>query len=271
MGAMMVAHQGSCSPEPTARAVNPDDSEAPMSRTAGVGVGRLVLIVEDEAPISELLRFHLAHQGFACECLADGREALARVMAQPYDLIVLDLSLPGLDGLSLCRELRAGGPNQHVPLLMLTARGEEADKVVGFESGADDYLSKPFGVREFMARAAALLRRREAWRAAPAGDARRPIAIGGVAIDPAKRRVAVGEVSATLTPHEFDLLYLLASNPGVVFTREALLENVWQHEVFVTERGVDTLIKRLRRKIEPDPAHPRFVLTARGTGYKFGE
>lgn len=239
--------------------------------TTNRGPRRRALVVEDEEPIRELVMFHLGLGGFDCTGLGDGRQALERLQAEAYDLLVLDISLPGLDGLSLCRAVRRGGPNVTIPIIMLTARSEESDKVLGLEGGADDYLTKPFGVREFMARTAAILRRRDGGRPEPQLGDRRLIAVAGVTIDPAKRKVSCEGRDVSLTPQEFSLLYLLASNPGIVFTREELLEKVWDQEVFVTERGVDTLVKRLRRKIEVDPAHPRRVLTERGTGYKFGE
>jgi two-component system OmpR family response regulator/two-component system alkaline phosphatase synthesis response regulator PhoP len=232
---------------------------------------RRVLVVEDEEPIRDLLSFHLKLGGFDCVTLGDGRQALERLQAEPFDLLVLDISLPGLDGLSLCRAVRRTGPNMSIPIIMLTARGEESDKVLGLEGGADDYVTKPFSVREFMARTSAIMRRREGWGPEPPLSTRRIISASGVTIDPAKRRVTCDGREPSLTPQEFGLLYLLASNPGVVFTREELLEKVWDQEVFVTERGVDTLVKRLRRKIETDPAHPSRVLTERGTGYKFRE
>jgi DNA-binding response OmpR family regulator len=152
---------------------------------------------------------------------------------------------------------------------MLTARQEESDKVLGLESGADDYVVKPFGVHEFVARAGALMRRRDAWRPGANWGARRIVQGNGLAIDPATRRVFCNEVEVHLTTQEFALLYLLAANPDIVFSRAEIIEKVWQPDVFVDDRGVDTLIKRLRRKVEVDPAHPRRVLTARGAGYKF--
>jgi DNA-binding response OmpR family regulator len=232
---------------------------------------RRVLIVEDEEPIRDLLTFHLGLAGFACVGIGDGKEALFLLQAETFDLVVLDVSLPSLDGLSLCRAVRRQGPNHDVPILMLTARSEESDKVLGLEGGADDYVTKPFGVREFMARASALMRRRDTWRPETDRAARRTIAAAGITIDPAKRRVACDGREVALTPQEFTLLYLLASSPGVVFSREELLDKVWQQDVFVTVRGVDTLVRRLRRKIELDPTHPRRVLTERGAGYKFDE
>ncbi len=230
---------------------------------------RRALIVEDEEPIRELLTLHLGLGGFDCVGVGDGRQALERLQAESFDLLVLDISLPGLDGLSLCRAVRRSGPNMTIPIIMLTARSEESDKVLGLEGGADDYLTKPFGVREFMARTAAIMRRREGWGPGPQYANRRIISVAGIRIDPARRRVTCDGREVALTPQEFSLLYLLASNPDIVFSREELLEKVWDQEVFVTERGVDTLVKRLRRKVEIDPAHPTRVVTERGAGYKF--
>jgi DNA-binding response OmpR family regulator len=151
---------------------------------------------------------------------------------------------------------------------MLTARREESDKVVGLESGADDYLTKPFGIRELVARVRALLRRRPLTFTGAADDGQRPVAYRDIEVDPARRRVRVGSRDVDLTSHEFALLYLLVSNPGIVFSREALLSRIWRGDTFVTVRSVDTLVKRLRRKIEEDPANPSIVLTVWGAGYK---
>jgi DNA-binding response OmpR family regulator len=229
-----------------------------------------VLVVEDEEPIRDLVCFHLGLAGYECQTVGDGREALRHVFDEPFDLIVLDVVLPGLDGVSLCRAVRRDGPNRDVPILMLTARREESDKVLGLESGADDYLTKPFGMREFVARTGALLRRLRT-PTAPAPPAPSALTSLGVTIDLARRRVTCDGRSVSLTPQEFNLLYVLASEPGVVFSREALLERVWEDEVFVTDRGVDTLVKRLRRKIERDPAKPTRIITVWGSGYKFGD
>ena len=234
-----------------------------------------VMIVEDEANIRELVRFHLSHEGYACDPIADGQTALKRAEAERFDLMVIDLMLPGLDGLSLCRAVRNGALNHDVPILMLTARREESDKVVGLESGADDYLTKPFGVRELVARARALLRRPRV----PAGGApaaKTPgsdggVTIHGIEIDVPRRRVRVEGRDVELTDQEFRLLHLLASHAGIVFSREALLAKVWRGDTFVTVRSVDTLVKRLRRRIEADPAEPRFLLTVWGVGYKFAD
>jgi len=230
-----------------------------------------VLVVEDEAHIRELIQLHLGLEGLEIEAIADGREALLRAGSEPFDLIILDLMLPGVDGISICRAVRRDGPNQDVPILMLTARREESDKVLGLESGADDYLAKPFGIRELVARARALLRRPrrsqlQAEAAAPSGE--RPVEIRGLHIDPARRRVRANGDDVDLTAQEFRLLHVLATHPGIVFSREALLTRVWPDHTFVTERSVDSLVKRLRRRIEKDPANPEIILTVWGSGYK---
>lgn len=235
-----------------------------------------VLVVEDEPNIRDLVCLHLRHEGYTCEPQADGAAALERAETEPFDLLVLDVMLPGLDGLSLCRAVRNGRLNRDVPILMLTARREESDKVVGLESGADDYLTKPFGVRELVARARALLRRpRQTERAAterpaaPGSDG--VVRVNGVEIDEPRRRVRVAERDVELTDQEFRLLHLLATHAGIVFSREALLGKIWRGDTFVTVRSVDTLVKRLRRRIEPDPANPTLLLTVWGVGYKFAD
>jgi DNA-binding response OmpR family regulator len=231
-----------------------------------------VLVVEDEEVIRQLIGFHLDLGGFDCTAIADGREALQVVSHQQFDLIVLDLVLPTLDGITLCRAIRREGPNREVPILMLTARREEADKVMGLESGADDYLTKPFGIRELLARLNALMRRpRSTWRAASDAREQRVVSLLGVTIDQARHRVTCDDRPIALTPQEFNLLYLLASNAGIVFSRDELLAQVWDNDVNVTVRGVDTLVKRLRRKVEKDPSRPTRIITVWGSGYKFGD
>ncbi len=227
-----------------------------------------VLVVEDEVRIRELVCLHLQLAGHVCEPVGDGQEALSRAGETRYDLIVLDLMLPRLDGMTVCKAIRRGGPNHDTPILMLTARGEESDKVLGLESGADDYLTKPFGVRELVARAAALLRRRRADTGPEAGE---KIAVAGIEIDPSRFRVVVDGHEVELTRQEMTALTVLASHRGIVFSRAALMQKVWQENTFVTERSVDTLVKRLRRKIEKDPANPTRILTVWGTGYKFSD
>ena len=230
-----------------------------------------VLVVEDERNIRELVCLHLGLEGYACEGLANGQEALARAERERFDLLVLDLMIPGLDGVSLCRAVRRAGPNQDVPILMLTARRDESDKVLGLESGADDYLTKPFGVRELVARARALLRRPRQTSAASDEPIEPPVTIHGIEIDPARRRVRVDGRDVDLTDQEFRLLHLLATHAGIVFSREALLSKIWRGDTYVTVRSVDTLVKRLRRRIEADPANPKFLMTVWGVGYKFAD
>jgi DNA-binding response OmpR family regulator len=236
------------------------------------------MVVEDEPNICELVCLHLGLEGYACEAVGDGQEALKRAEAERLDLLVLDVMIPGLDGLSLCRAIRNGRMNHDVPILILTARRDEADKVVGLESGADDYLTKPFGVRELVARARALLRRPRVPlpagavpEASPAGEAAPAIRVHGIEIDPARRRVRIDGRDVELTDQEFRLLHLLAAHAGIVFSREALLSKIWRGDTFVTVRSVDTLVKRLRRRIEPDPANPRYLVTVWGVGYKFAD
>jgi len=228
---------------------------------------RTVLVVEDEKNIRDLVCLHLGVEGLTCAAVGSGTEALELLNQQRFDLVVLDLMLPGLDGLSVCRAVRRGTTNRDVPILMLTARREEADKVLGLESGADDYLSKPFGVRELVARVRALLRRRPLVGLAD-GNGQPPVVYKHIEMDPARRRVRVGSREVELTTQEFNLLYVLLSRPGIVFSRDALLSRTWKESTFVTVRSVDTLVKRLRKKIEEDPANPAVILTVWGSGYK---
>jgi DNA-binding response OmpR family regulator len=235
-----------------------------------------VLVVEDEPNIRELVCLHMRHEGYECEALADGATALTRSESARFDLMILDVMIPGLDGLSLCRAIRNGRLNHDVPILMLTARRDESDKVVGLESGADDYLTKPFGVRELVARARALLRRPRqpepsAAEPLPTSGAEAVIRARGIVVDVPRRRVNVNGSDVELTDQEFRLLHLLVTHPGIVFSREALLTKIWRGDTFVTVRSVDTLVKRLRRRIEKDPADPQFLLTVWGVGYKFAD
>lgn len=228
---------------------------------------RRALVVEDEPHISDLVALHLGLEGWTTVQTANGQDALRLAREQAFDLIILDLMLPGLDGLTVLRALRRDSPHGDVPVLLLTARREEADKVLGLESGADDYLTKPFGVRELVARAKALTRRPRGRDTGLPGAAR-AVTLGPLHVDPARRRVTVRDRQVDLTGREFDLLYLLVSNPGIVFTREALLARVWKGETYVTARNVDTLVKRLRQKIEENPSEPAIILTVWGAGYK---
>ncbi len=226
------------------------------------------LVVEDDLAIREFVRFHLDLAGYAVEVAGDGREALGRLRAVGFDLVLLDVMLPGLDGVSLCRALRASGPNQQTPVLMVTAREGESDTVMGLESGADDYLTKPFGVRELVARVRAITRRHGRSATPPAESA---ITVGSLRVDRERRTARVRGIEIDLTKQEFDLLNLLASRPGVVFSRAALLQQVWQDDTFVTERTVDAVVSRLRKKLERDPSDPELLLTAWGVGYKFAD
>ena len=227
-----------------------------------------VLVVEDEQNIRELVSLHLKLEKITPVEASDGTAALGLARSQRFDLIILDLMLPGIDGVTLCRAIRRDSPNADVPILMLTARREESDKVLGLDSGADDYLTKPFGVRELMARIRALLRRGPTSAAGPADDLSRPLTYKHIELDPARRRVRVEGRDVDLTLTEFELLRVLLSNPGIVFSREALLSRVWKDATFVTVRSVDTLVKRIRKKVEADSANPSVILTVWGSGYK---
>jgi two-component system OmpR family response regulator/two-component system alkaline phosphatase synthesis response regulator PhoP len=226
-----------------------------------------VLLVEDDDHIRELVELHLQLEGLTVASTRDGNDGLARARAESFELIVLDLMLPGLDGVTVCRAIRRDSRNADTPILMLTARRDEADKVLGLDSGADDYLTKPFGVRELVARVRALLRRRRPIM----GEHAPAVQAGDLSIEPARRQARLGERDIELTAHEFDLLYVLAANRGIVFSREALVQRVWGEDTHITVRSVDTLVKRLRRKLEVDPADPRFILTVWGSGYKFAD
>ena len=234
-------------------------------------VGRRALVVEDEPNIRELVSLHLGLEGLTIVEAAAGDEAIRRVEAAAFDLVVLDLMLPKVDGVAVCRAIRRSPLNADVPILMLTARREESDKVLGLESGADDYLTKPFGIRELVARARALLRRPRASRAFRASPAMGVVEAGPLRLDRSRRQAILNGQAIELTPHEFDVLHLLASNPGIVFTREMLLERVWTNDTHVTVRSVDTLIKRLRQKLEADTRDPKLILTVWGTGYKYAD
>ncbi len=227
-----------------------------------------ILVVEDEANIRDLVCLHLGIEGFACVQASNGLEALELAKQQAFALVVLDLMLPKLDGISVCRALRRGELNAAVPILMLTARLEETDKVLGLDSGADDYLTKPFGVRELMARVRALLRRR---KSDDTGGPAALIRYRHLELDQARRRVLVGSQDVGLTTHEFNLLQTLLAKPGIVFSREALLRRIWREDTFVTVRSVDTLVKRVRRKVEADPSKPEIILTVWGAGYKVAD
>jgi DNA-binding response OmpR family regulator len=226
-------------------------------------VPKSVLVVDDEPKIVEVVGDYLRTAGFSVTTAADGESAIASARARPPDLVVLDLGLPGLDGLDVARELRRAS---RVPIVMLTARGEETDRVVGLELGADDYLVKPFSPRELLARLRAVLRRTEGLQ-----TERERFVVGDVVVDTSRRQVTVGDRVVDLTATEFDLLAELAGQPGRVFTRAQLLGAIQGVVVESYERTVDAHIKNLRRKLEPDPRQPRYLLTVHGVGYRFAD
>lgn len=226
-----------------------------------------LLIVEDDAELRALVAGRMREGGYLVETAATGPEALEKAETDPPDLVILDVMLPGLDGIEVCRRLRARFPLVYI--LMLTARTDELDRVVGLEVGADDYVTKPFSLQELVARVRAALRRLRA-SDAPAGEADdAPIHAGDLTIDPARREVVRGGMPVHLTVREFDLLLYLARHPERPFTRLQLLENVWQIKYEGYDRTVDSHVQRLRAKIEDDPGNPRFIRTVWGIGYKF--
>jgi len=223
-----------------------------------------VLIIEDDKDIVELLRYHLEKEGFQVTSVADGMTGLAQLKKSPPDLLILDLMLPRLSGLELCKEIRRDQHLSRLLILMLTARGDEADRVVGLELGADDYVTKPFSPRELVARVKALLRRTEL-----PGEFQKTVEVGQLVIDPVSYSVTQAGKAIPLTLLEFRLIYFLACRPNKVFSRDQLLDAVWGTERFVTPRSVDVYIRRLREKIEADPENPVYLKTVRGAGYLF--
>ena len=236
----------------------------PNGRPVRTAAMKRILIIEDDRDIVELVRYNLANEGFQVQAASDGSSGLSALKKNPPDLLLLDLMLPKISGLDICREIRRDESLNRLPILMLTARGDEADRVVGLEMGADDYVTKPFSPRELLARVKALLRRAE-----PPTDSPRVIEIDKLAIDPASYRVSQSGKAVPLSTLEFRLLYYLASRPNRVFTRDQLLDAVWGTDRFVTPRSVDVYVRRLREKIEPDPENPMHLKTVRGAGYLF--
>jgi DNA-binding response OmpR family regulator len=223
-----------------------------------------ILLVDDEDAVQKLLAFPLERDGFRVVQARDGQEALERFAAERIDLVVLDLMLPKLDGLEVCKRLRA---SSSVPIIMLTARDDELDKVLGLELGADDYITKPFSIREFRSRVRALLRRASA--PAPAAPDEETIETDGLRIDLARRDVEAHGIPVQLTYVEFELLRTLASHPGRVYTRERLLQALWGGSDYREPRTIDVHVRHLREKLERDPREPQFILTVRGVGYRF--
>jgi len=222
-----------------------------------------ILLVDDEDAIQKLLTYPLSRDGYRVVEARDGEEALERFGREHIDLVVLDIALPKLDGLEVCRRIRA---TSMVPIIMLTARDEETDKVVGLELGADDYITKPFSIREFRSRIRALLRRASMAPAQPAGE---ELQVGPLRLDPARRRVEANGQEPELTYVEFELLRTLVQSAGRVFSRESLLEAVWGDSSYRDPRTIDVHVRHLREKLEDDPAHPQLIFTVRGAGYRF--
>ncbi len=232
-------------------------------------MSRRILVIEDNRDLADLVRLHLSDLPAQVDVAADGASGLARAQRQRYDLIVLDLMLPGLDGLEVCRRLRESG--SYTPILMLTAKSSEMDRVLGLELGADDYLTKPFSLPELVARVKAIFRRVEALATAPEAGGLGVIERDGLSIDCAKRRVSVEGHQVDLTSREFDLLVHFARHPGRVYKRAQLLDQVWGHGYEGYEHTVNSHINRLRAKIEKDPASPRYIQTVWGVGYRFAD
>lgn len=238
----------------------------PLSEPEVDCLNRQILVVDDEANIRELCRLYLEQEGFTVEEAANGIDGLKRAKELRPALVVLDLMMPGKSGFEVCKELR----DVEIPVIMLTARGDEVDKILGLELGADDYVTKPFSPRELVARVKVVLRRFERG-GAPAAEDRSPerLEFTDFAIDLAGRTLIVGGRPLECPPKEFDLLAMLAQNPGRAFTREQLLEKVWDYSFYGDFRTVDVHVQRIRKKVEPDPEKPRYIKTVWGVGYKF--
>jgi DNA-binding response OmpR family regulator len=225
-----------------------------------------ILLVDDEQSIQTLLSYPLRRDGYEVVQATDGRQALERFEEEPFDLVVLDLMLPRIDGLEVCRRLRS---QSSVPIIMLTAKSEEIDKVVGLEIGADDYITKPFSLREFSSRIKAALRRAEMSRPAETAPDEAPLVVRELRIEFPKRTVRVRGMEPQLTYVEFEILSALARAPGRVFTRDMLLARIWGDSAYRDPRTIDVHIRHLREKIERDPKDPEYLFTVRGVGYRF--
>jgi DNA-binding response OmpR family regulator len=225
-----------------------------------------ILLVDDEQSIQTLLSYPLRKEGYDVVQATDGRQALDRFEEQPFDLVVLDLMLPKIDGLEVCRRLRS---RSSVPIFMLTSKSAEIDKVVGLELGADDYITKPFSLREFSSRIKAALRRAEMSRPDQAAPDEAPLVVRDLRVDFPKRTVRVRGDEAPLTFVEFEILSILARSPGRVFTRDMLLDRIWGNSAYRDPRTIDVHIRHLREKIERDPKDPEYLFTVRGVGYRF--
>jgi phosphate regulon transcriptional regulator PhoB len=223
-----------------------------------------ILVIEDEADLVELISYNLKKEGFNVDSAMDGETALSKIKKGRYDLVVLDLMLPGIQGMELCRILRSDPKTETLPIIMLTAKGEEVDKILGLEMGADDYITKPFSPRELVARVKAVLR-----RSLEKPSVEEVLKAGELVIDKERYTVTIKGKPVKLSAKEFKLLLFLAERKGKVFNRERLLDAVWSDESFVEPRTVDVHVRRLRSQIEEDPAHPKYIKTLRGIGYFF--
>lgn len=222
-----------------------------------------VLVVDDEAAIVELVEYHLTREGYQVATETNGQRAVERATHEPFDVVILDVMLPGMSGLDACRAIRQ---STDIPIIMLTARKDEVDRVLGLELGADDYVTKPFSPRELIARVKAILRRSQKGRD-ETGDIRYP----GLEVDVGRRSVTVDAKAVNLTFTEFELLTILARNPGRAFTRDELLVRVWGDDFYGDSRTVDVHVRHLREKLKEDPQSPRFIETVRGVGYRFSD
>jgi len=227
-----------------------------------------VLVVEDDPDISQLIRIHLVDQGYEITAKNNGKLGFEEANSQPYDLIILDVMLPEMDGIAICQRLRA--LDNFTPILMLTARSEEVDKVIGLESGADDYITKPFKIREFIARVKAIIRRQDQFLMLATKDVKL-LQFDALEIDEKKRKVMLSKNRIDLTPKEFDLLVLMAKSPGRSYSRAELLELIWGYDFSGYEHTVNAHINRLRAKIEVDQNNPQYILTTWGVGYRFND
>ena len=228
-----------------------------------------LLVVEDDENISSAISEYFSRAGYSVKTVEDGIMGVKAALDDPPDAVVLDLMLPKMDGLAVCRELR--DKVSYLPILMLTAKDDVVDKVLGLEMGADDYITKPFSLRELEARIKSVLRRSRTASSSDGSKTEAPIIRGKLRIDPARREVTIGERQVDLTPKEFDLLRLFAANPGRVFPRKYLLEKIWDYSYEGYDRTIDSHINRLRAKIEENPENPQMVLTVWGIGYKFSD
>ncbi len=230
-----------------------------------------ILVVDDEQNILELIRYNLEKEGYGVLLASDGNGAVETALRERPDLILLDVMLPNLDGLSACRILRQNEATRRIPIIMISARGEELDKVLGLELGADDYVTKPFSTRELLARIKARLRRQDEESDPPVKKDSGVIVHGQLAIDQSRFLVTVDGVRQDLTPKEFELLRFLAAEPGKVFSRDYLLEKIWGYDYTCDSRTVDVHIRHIRQKFEQIPGCPQFIETVRGVGYRFRE